>query len=59
VWEEVRGRKRGKVERLIQRRKVESECVKVWQGERGRHIWGVESVCVCVSVGGRERKRKT
>jgi hypothetical protein len=26
--------------------------------ERGRHRGGIESVCVCESVGGRERKTK-
>jgi hypothetical protein len=30
-----------------------SECVKVWEGERGRHRGGIESVCVRV---GRERE---
>jgi hypothetical protein len=25
-----------------------SECVRVWEGERGRHRGGIESVCVCV-----------
>jgi hypothetical protein len=34
---------------------VESECVKVWEGERGRHRGGIES-SVCESVGGRQRK---
>jgi hypothetical protein len=27
---------------------VESECVKVWKGERGRHRGAIESVCVRV-----------
>jgi hypothetical protein len=35
VWEEERGRKRGEVERGTQRMEVDSECVKVWEGERG------------------------
>jgi hypothetical protein len=33
-----------------------SECVRVWEGERGRHRGGIESVCVCGSLVGRERK---
>jgi hypothetical protein len=24
---------------------VESECIRVWEGERGRHKGGIESVC--------------
>jgi hypothetical protein len=27
---------------------VESECVKVWEGERGIHRGGIENVCVRV-----------
>jgi hypothetical protein len=34
-----------------EREEVESECFSVWEGERGRHIGGVESVC------GREREQ--
>jgi hypothetical protein len=45
MWEEERGRQRGGIERGRKRMEVESECVKVWEGERGRHIGGIENVC--------------
>ena len=46
TWKEDRGR---------QREEVESECVKVWEGEREEYIeGGIENVCE--SVGGRQRK---
>ena len=36
---------------------VESECVKVWQEERGRHRCGIENVCVRVWEGDKGRHR--
>jgi hypothetical protein len=50
TWKEDRGRQREEVEK-----EVESECVKVWEGEREEYIeGGIENVCE--SVGGRQRK---
>jgi hypothetical protein len=46
------GRERGR-----QREEVESECVRVWEGESGMHRGGIESVCVRVWDGERCRQR--
>jgi hypothetical protein len=54
MWEEERGKQIGEVDRGRQRMEVESKCVKVWEGDRGRHRGGNRK-CVFESVGGRQR----
>jgi hypothetical protein len=33
-------------------------CVRVWEGERGRHRGGIESLCVRVCEGEREEDKE-
>jgi len=40
TWKEDRGRQREEVERSRKKMEVESECVKLWEGEREEYIEG-------------------